>query len=201
MGTLVCTAGVITQTSKAPHLLLQETLAHLQLMLFAPSTCCLYCSNKHARTGQQVSVMPGVAWGMSLTAIRSAEVCFTSWRARLVSTRQPASMSARATSHPLYQKGTTTCLQHLSTWRGHAAKYGQQASGHARAESGMWTQTPTVDFRPLDEAFSAPASSSAPASKAAYDCTHEKDGLEDGLSRCAAPGPRWRRPCAGGAPG
>ena len=122
--------------------------------------------------------MPGVAWGMSLTAIRSAEVCFTSWRARLVSTRQPARMSARATSHPLYQKGTTTCLQHLSTWRAYVAKYGQQASGHARAENGMWTQTPTVDFRPLEEALSAPAS------KAAYDCTHEKDGLEDGLSRC-----------------
>ena len=45
----------------------------------------------------------------ALTAMSLAEVCFTSWRARLVSTKQPAQMSARATSHPLYQKGITTC--------------------------------------------------------------------------------------------
>lgn len=41
-----------------------------------------------------------------------ADVHFTSWRARLVSTKQPARISARATSHPLNQNGTTTWGHH-----------------------------------------------------------------------------------------
>ena len=49
---------------------------------------------------------------MVRTATSLADVHFTSWRARLVSTKQPARMSARATSHPLNQNGTTTWAHH-----------------------------------------------------------------------------------------